>query len=259
MSEGGYVYDQQFAEERQRLAGMAALWDPGSQALIERLGIGPGARVLEVGGGGGALVEWLCGLVGQSGRVVATDVDVRFLSLIEHPAIAVHEHDVVAEDLPDTGFDLIHTRLVLEHLPAREAVLDKFVAALNPGGWLVAEDYAWRSFTSAPEDPMLDTIGDAVLGFMADNGFDSELGIKLPALLRARGLEDVAGEGRSLVLTLDHPGAAFFKLSLASLAPALVELGRLDQATADRGLALMEDATREIHTPVMVAAYGRRR
>src|SRR5258708_36003513 len=49
-----YVLDQGFEEERARLSGMEALWDPGSQALLGGLGIGPGWRCLEVGAGGGA-------------------------------------------------------------------------------------------------------------------------------------------------------------------------------------------------------------
>ena len=46
-----YVYDQGFAQERERLRGIESLWDPGSQALIDELGIAPGWTCLEVGAG----------------------------------------------------------------------------------------------------------------------------------------------------------------------------------------------------------------
>ncbi|OOK82672.1 putative methyltransferase domain protein [Mycobacterium kansasii] len=36
-----YVYDQGFSQERTRLAGIESLWDPGTQALLDDLGIGP--------------------------------------------------------------------------------------------------------------------------------------------------------------------------------------------------------------------------
>ena len=65
MAQEGYVYDQGFAEERDRLAGIEALWDPGTQRLLAELGAGPGARVLEAGAGGGSVVEWLAGAVGD--------------------------------------------------------------------------------------------------------------------------------------------------------------------------------------------------
>lgn len=253
----GYVYDQGWKEERQRLAGMEALWDPGSRRLLEQLGLGPGARVLEVGGGGGALAEWMCETVGAEGSVVATDLDTRFLDAIEHDALEVLTHDIAADPLPAPGFDVIHTRLVLEHLPAREAVLDKLVTGLVPGGWLVVEDYVWRSFAGIPDSPLLDEVGDAVLGFMTENGFDSNLGVRLPDMLRARGLQDVRGEGRSLVITLEDPGAAFFRLSLTALAPVLVEQGRLKADVAEQAVALLDEPGRSLHTPTMVAGIGR--
>ena len=51
-----YVLDQGFAQERARIAGMEALWDRGSQALLEELGIGPGWKCLEVAS---TAVSWL--------------------------------------------------------------------------------------------------------------------------------------------------------------------------------------------------------
>ena len=36
-----YVYDQEWKEERERLAGIERLWDPGSRALVDRLGWSP--------------------------------------------------------------------------------------------------------------------------------------------------------------------------------------------------------------------------
>ena len=45
------------------------------------------------------------------------------------------------DDLPDAHFHLIHARLVLIHLPERDAVLERLVTALRPGGWLVIEDF----------------------------------------------------------------------------------------------------------------------
>lgn len=34
-----YAYDQGFAEERTRLGPMESLWDPGTQALLDELGL----------------------------------------------------------------------------------------------------------------------------------------------------------------------------------------------------------------------------
>jgi trans-aconitate methyltransferase len=53
----------------------------------------------------------------------------------------VRLHNIVTDPLPEASFDLIHARLVLVHLPEREKVLARLMAALKPGGWLVDEEF----------------------------------------------------------------------------------------------------------------------
>src|SRR5262249_47467698 len=121
------------------------LLDPGTIALIERRGIGAGCSCLELGAGGGSIAKWLASRVGAAGRVLATDLDTRHLAEVAALAnVEVRRHDIVADALPESDFDLVHARLVLEHLQERDAVLHKLVRALRPGGWLLVEsvDYA---------------------------------------------------------------------------------------------------------------------
>ena len=59
---------------------MSRLLDPMHHRHIERLGVGPGARTLEVGCGNGSMSAWLAGRVTPSGQVVAVDLD---LSLVD--------------------------------------------------------------------------------------------------------------------------------------------------------------------------------
>lgn len=58
----------------------------------------------------------------------------RFLEALEEPNFEVWRHDVVADELPEAEFDLVHARFLLEHLPGREGALKKMAAALRPGG-----------------------------------------------------------------------------------------------------------------------------
>lgn len=129
-----YVLDQGFAQERERLSGMEALWDPGSQALIDGLGVGPGWKCLEIGAGGGSLVEWMAG---RGAQVTAVDIDTRFVDHLESDSIMVRCIDIRDGDLPQGEFDLVHSRLVLEHLTDRVAILGRLASTLRPGGWMV--------------------------------------------------------------------------------------------------------------------------
>lgn len=136
----GYIYDPASEQERQRLAILESVQDPDTIRRLETLGVGDGWRCLEVGGGAGSITRWLCQRVGTSGRVVATDLDTRFLDALDEAALEVRRHDITSGELEDGAFDLVHARYVLEHLPAREAALRRMVAALAPGGWLLVED-----------------------------------------------------------------------------------------------------------------------
>jgi SAM-dependent methyltransferase len=253
-----YVYDQGWTEERARLAGIESLWDAGTRELLARHGARPGASVLEVGAGGGSVVEWLATQVGSSGRVLATDLDPRFVEPLASEVVEVRRADVVADDLPEGEFDLVHTRLLLEHLPGREAALDRLVGALRPGGWLVVEDYDWTGFGFDPAAELESRVTTAVLTFMSDAGFDQTYGRRVTSALAARGLTDVRGEGRSLVIDAADPGFPFFALSFEQLAPAVVQAGLVTESdAAAMGAALAAGANRVI-TPVLVAAVGRK-
>jgi 2-polyprenyl-3-methyl-5-hydroxy-6-metoxy-1,4-benzoquinol methylase len=108
-----YVLDQGFAQERARLSGMEALWDGGSRALLEELGIGAGWKCLEVGAGGGSLVEWMAG---HGAHVTAIDIDTRFVDHLASDSIEVRRVDIREDELPQAEFDLVHSRLVLARL-----------------------------------------------------------------------------------------------------------------------------------------------
>jgi 2-polyprenyl-3-methyl-5-hydroxy-6-metoxy-1,4-benzoquinol methylase len=153
------------------LSAMESLWDPGSQALLDELGIGPGWRCLEVGAGGGSMMRWMAE---RGVHVTAVDIDTRFIEQFASDAIEVRRVDLRTDELPQSEFDLVHARLVLEHLTDRREILDRLAATLRPGGWIVIEDYDWSCFGFEGED--LGNISGAILGFMERAGFQPDYG-----------------------------------------------------------------------------------
>jgi 2-polyprenyl-3-methyl-5-hydroxy-6-metoxy-1,4-benzoquinol methylase len=258
-----YIFDNAWTEERRRLAALEAVFDPGTWRLLEARGVGPGWRCLEVGAGGGSIAKWLCGRVGPAGRVVATDLDTRFLDAIDRPNLEVRRHDLASEALPAAEFDLIHTRMVLQHLPDKPAALARLVAALRPGGWLVVED---MDFASAVADPAIGTAAAALFARMMDSSARSAAttssdlmhGRRLFGLLTAAGLNQVGAEGRSFMWQGGSPGATAWRLSVAQKRAHFVELGLLTDAELDEGLALLADPSFVAISPLMMAVWGRR-
>jgi predicted O-methyltransferase YrrM len=251
-----YVYDQTWHEERNRLRGMEALWDPGTTAILERLGLGAGARCLEVGAGAGSVAEWMAEQVGDEGEVLATDVSTRYLSAVEASNLRVMEHDIRSDALPEGHFDFAHARLVVEHL-GRPA-LDAITAAVKPGGVVFLEDYDFSTAVSHPEIPEATKALAAVLEFMSRAGFDPAYGRKLSDELTDVGLEGVEAEGRLRVYRGGSPGTAFMRLSLESLRGAIVEAGLISDGEVERMLAHVDDPAVTFLSPVLVAAWGRR-
>src|SRR5437764_416250 len=79
----------------------------------------------------------LAARVGPAGHVVAADIDVSWMTAVTDAGYQVRRHDVGVEPPPGAGFDLVHARLVLVHVPQRAAALAAMISALRPGGRLL--------------------------------------------------------------------------------------------------------------------------
>jgi SAM-dependent methyltransferase len=250
-----FVNDQQ-----SRLRAAEELLDEGTIRILERVGVAAGWRCLEVGAGGGSIARWLAERVTPSGQVVATDINTRDLDVGDHIGLDVRQHDIVKDTLEESVFDLIHARLLLEHLRERDEVLQKLVHALRPGGWLVIEDTDYISGVPISDlGASLHEHTQAVrLQAFASAGVEHTLGRQLPARLRALGLGDIDNEGRVWVMEGGSPGARWFRLSLDHLRTRLVGAGKLTDDEVDRMLALFEDPNWAAMSPIIMAAWGRR-
>jgi hypothetical protein len=89
-----YLLDNATREAPIRFAALSALFDSGTIGHLVKRGIGRGWHCLEVGGGGGSIVSWLAARVGPTGRVLATDIDTRFLESLSLPNVEVQKHNI---------------------------------------------------------------------------------------------------------------------------------------------------------------------
>jgi SAM-dependent methyltransferase len=268
MRVSNYVYDQAWEHERDRLAGIEAWLDPGTKRLVEQLGIREGWRVLEAGGGGGSIASWLAGRVGSGGHVVATDLDTRFLDPLAGPDLEVRRHDVVNDDLEQGAYDLIHARLLLEHLPARREILKKFGVALAPGGVVLIEDmdFAFLIHTPASRMPLWPARGRNLMRkinrafgvFMTKAGYDSDFARNLPEELTIAGFAEVGADSRSFLVRGGAPESAFARFTLEQLAPTMVSTGALTQNEIDRAIRNVTDPASYWMSFPIVGAWGRR-
>ncbi|MGH8878910.1 MAG: class I SAM-dependent methyltransferase [Stackebrandtia sp.] len=134
-----YVFGNRSIHSLEQHRCLSELCDPLSIARLGRTGVGDGWRCLEVGSGGGSVARWLAQRVVPRGEVIATDLEPQLISGV--PGLTVRRHDIASDPLPEAGFDLIHARLVLQHVPRREEALTRLVGALRPGGWLQIDEF----------------------------------------------------------------------------------------------------------------------
>jgi SAM-dependent methyltransferase len=260
-----YAFDNALAVQRERLDMLEALFDPGTIRHLEGLGVQPGWRCLEVGAGGGSIAAWLSERVGPEGAVLATDLDTRWVEQLALPNLETRVHDVLEDELPQAEFDLVHVRLVLGWLlPEPDLGLERLIAALKPGGWLLAEEI---DFVSAVPDPRTDAGAAALFERVVNahnavlaerHAFDPFYGRCLPGALEDAGLVDTGSEGRAWMWRGGGPGGRIWQLTIEQLREAIVELGLMDAADVDAAIALCADPRLRTMSPVVMAAWGRR-
>jgi len=260
--DSAYILDNAGREASVRFDALAAMYDPGTIRHLEERGVTSGWHCLEVGGGGGSIAAWLAARVGPAGRVVVTDIDPRFLEALQVPNLEVRRHDIVNDALPEGTFDLVHSRLVLLHLPEREKALARMIAALKPGGWLVDEEFDAASMlpnpAANPGEVLLKT-HVAMRQVMADRGVDDGyFARRLFGRLRANGLVDVAAEASIFMWQSGSPGVSLLRANYEQLHSSMIDAGYITEEEFEQDLARLDDPGFIMPSPIMWTAWGRR-
>jgi SAM-dependent methyltransferase len=255
------------AEVEERFALLDALYNSRTFRFLEMTGIAPGWRCLEIGGGSGAVAVWMAERVGPSGHVLVTDVDLRVVGRPAHRRTAnleVRRHDIGGDPLPEVTFDLIHARLVLGHVPQRESVIKKLVAALKPRGWLVIEEMDGRlvdralPIEDAGEADRYRRMTGAFTRLLDEHGYDIDFQRRLYGRLKAAGLVEVGMEGHVAVREGGSLGTRFDALNFRQVRAEAVAKGLITDTEVDEVLSRHGASDFASLSPMMLTAWGRR-
>ena len=251
------VRDTDVDIERVRLSMLAASLDPGTFRLLARVGVEPGMHVLELGAGTGSVSAWLAGQVGPGGRVMSTDIDLRFHD--EMPSnVIVRQHDAARDPLPAAHFHLVHARAVIQHIPERVEVLARLVEAMRPGGAMVIEDGAMAEFCEQVLPEPLGTIHRMVATASAQQWRDPDAGVRILGWMRDLGLEDLDAIGRVRIMRPHEASGEWWFLALERAAPRLVEAGAVSESDASAAMEQMRAPGFAMLGPTSIATIGRK-
>lgn len=256
-NESTYTLDNTWEQARHRLSLLEKVFDPGTIDRLTRLGVTDGWRCLEVGAGAGSIARWLCDRVGPSGTVTAVDMDPRFLYDDAPPNLEIVERNILTDGLPGEGYDLIHTRALLMHLPDPEAVVALMARHLRPGGVLLVEDADFLAVDMCASE-LYREIFEACCAAAARMGGDWYWGRRLPAAITAAELTDPGVEVYTPFFQGgEEPYTELVAMTWEQLTPLITEAGFAPERIA-KARAELEDPGGWFMTCSLVAAWGRR-
>jgi predicted methyltransferase len=115
--------------------------------LADRLGLGKGGVVADIGAGGGADTWVFAEIVGPAGKVYAVEITEKQVKSLEGaarqrklPQVSAVQGREDSPALPREAVDLAHMRLVYHHVSKPREMLAEIWRALKPGGHLVVVD-----------------------------------------------------------------------------------------------------------------------
>ena len=248
------------SSERERLRSLEAWLDPITVRHLEATGVGPGWRCLEVGAGGGSVARWLAERVGETGSVVATDIDVRYLTQLPSN-VEVRRHDLMSDLLDTAAYDLVHGRAVLQHLADPQVGLGRMGNAVAPGGWLVVEenDLGLFTMTAHPEAERATAImQDLSTRWTAMGVLDAFFGRKVPGLVHELGFEAFAVDTTTGIGTRGDAVYDTMRLAWPHTRPGAAAAG-LDEAALACLDTVWESPSTWAVTMTLFAAWARKR
>jgi SAM-dependent methyltransferase len=229
-----YAFPHSAKDESRRLELLEQRLDPLTKRRIQRLEVRKGARCLEIGGGRGSITRWLSDVVGPVGRVIATDLQLGFLTEIDISNVEVFRHDIRTGSFPPGSFDLIHARAVLMHISPSVDLLRRIVTWLAPGGWLVLEEPDFGMWTGDADPVWATAPPSAQLAFPS---LALSQGRSLLRQIHQLGLADVGADAEIDIIQAGTDLAEFYHLSQAALARPKVEAGAL---SPEQAMALID-------------------
>ncbi|NHC34039.1 class I SAM-dependent methyltransferase [Scytonema millei] len=232
-------------KELARLQAIERVFDPASRQRIQATGIAANWRCLEVGAGAGSIARWMAEIVGDDGKVVAVDLNTRFVAKLKRANIEVIESDIRHLALESQSFDLIHTRYVLIHVPEFQVALAKMLDLLKPGGWIAIEepDFSAARAIAGNEAACqsMNRVNEAIAQMFASRGMDYAFGIRLPAIFQQLNLQDLSVENDTPLAPGGSGIATVMKMSAERLADKYIATGKTTQQDIDRYCQFAED------------------
>jgi SAM-dependent methyltransferase len=233
-----YANNQPTFPELYERSLVGPLFRPFAEVLLDRIGLVPGDRLLDIACGTGIVARLAKARLGTTGHVVGVDISPQMLAVAQAvaPDVEWREGNAGALPLRDGTFDVVVCQQGLQFFPDKPGAVREIRRALAPGGRLAVA--TWRPLEDIPFFHALHRNAEQHLGSFVDarHSLGDESAVR--SLLEAAGLRDVRVDVVSL--TVRFPDAAM--------------LARLDSnavvGMSARGREMNEEKRAEVATAI---------
>ena len=264
----GYIHARD-ANEYQRLRDQARMWQSATEAVLDKIGLGPGMSALDVGAGPGAVMRLMADRVGPQGRVTGIEIDAKLgaqaladLRVGGGAEFQLIDANVLDLDkVPGGPFDLTYCRLFLMHVQDPVAALEKMLEWTKPSGVVAAQEFDFGAIAIEPPCPAMAEFNRVFEGVFRGHGRNLREGRQLPVQFEAAGIglpDGTLTEAKYLPL---KDMAAMLIGVYQGLFASAAELGIADPVKAKAFKMEVaeagEDGRYYCLTPILIAAWKR--
>jgi len=234
---------------------------------MEMLGVSSGWKCLDVGAGYGSITRWLEERVSSDGKVVTTELRPE-LHRATGDTVEIRQHNILTDELENDYYDMVHCRLLLEHLSEPEKALSNMAKAVKPGGWLLIEEL---DGLIRPVFDSLDEDADFYYKFLNQASgiqirlryFDVEFGRKVRRLMEQLEFQNVGSEGTTRIVRGGEPLAKWDVMSYKALVERLQDEFIEEEKTLfkegfDKLISLLENPSFYYVSSPLFSAWGRK-
>lgn len=230
--------------EISHLLAQAEFLGPDAGDLLDRIGVAPGANVIDIGCGVLGILPQLRARVGDGGRVVGLDIEPGLLAVAGQLsaryglAIETVQADAASTGLPPDTFGLVHERMLLLNVTSPRDIVAEMTRLARPGGVIALQEPDSDAWVIDPPHPAWQLLLTEVCDVYPRTGRDFRTGRRAARLLRDAGLRDVHVR---VLARVTAPGQYFhtFLPTLATLmrqeilAGGRLTPGQLDSSTGE--------------------------
>jgi SAM-dependent methyltransferase len=253
--------------ERLRAQAAAIAFDAG--LMLDRIGVGPGWRCLDLGCGPGGILELLGARVGPTGQAVGLDADPVMLAAARDwtRAHGLTGAGLVASDAHQPGvrreaFDLVHVRFLASTAGRGEELLGAAMALVRPGGVLAFQEPDIETLNCYPAHPAWERLKGLLQAAFERAGGDTRIGQRLYRLLRRAGLEEVRYRPFLVGVVPGEPMTDYLPATVESIRATVLGAALIGEAELDEVLAAcrshLADPDTVFTTYLVVQAWGRK-